>query len=374
MKNLFILLIFIPVICFSQTLTVNNNQTYITSGNASYSDITLNNNSLLHVVNPDSIYCSGNVSSSNGIGITIDDGGILHIVGTLSGNNNIQLNVSGKITIGSIDINNNGILTILGNGEVSILGDLTAENGTNIEIDFDGTLSVGGNVIIDEATSSVNVNGSFNIDGSYNGPAFTGAGTVTENDILIYPNTLPVEFLGMSINCENGGYNTVTWETASETNSDYFILERSRDGIHWLEIAEMKAKGNSTNESRYTFYDLKAGRYFEGYYQLTQIDYDGMFEIFDPITVQCKTDEKYEIMAYPNPTEDKVLITINSLKESQVQLSLITLTGQSLKTQTITLDRGINSFPYDLSEYNKGMYIINVVDTDIIQNISITKK
>lgn len=374
MKNLFALIILFPFFCFTQTLTINNNQTHTTSGDASYSSISLGNNGLLNVVGPDSIYCSGNVSSSNGIGITIGDGGVLHIDGTLSGNNNIQLNVSGKITIGSVDINNNGTLTILGSGEVSILGDLTAENGTDIEIDFDGTLSVGGNVTIDEATSSVNVNGSFIIDGSYNGPAFTGEGTVNEGGVLVYPATLPVEFLGMSVNCENGGYNTVTWETASETNSDYFILERSRDGIHWTEVSEIKAAGTSNKTKTYTYYDLQSGRYFEGYYQLTQIDYDGLFEIFDPISVRCETEEKYQISAYPNPTEGQVLITIYSLIESEVELKLTNMSGQNLKTENKMLEKGVNVFEFNLSEYGKGIYLMNVKDESSVQNISISKK
>jgi len=374
MKNLFALIILFPFFCFTQTLTINNNQTNTTSGDASYSSISLGNNGLLNVVGPDSIYCSGNVSSSNGIGITIDDGGVLHIDGTLSGNNNIQLNVSGKITIGSVDINNNGILTILGSGTVSILGNLTAENGTDIEIDFDGTLSVGGNVTIDESTSSVNVNGSFIIDGSYTGPSFTGVGTVNEGGVLVYPATLPVEFLGMSVNCENGGYNTVTWETASETNSDYFILERSRDGIHWTEVSEIKAAGTSNKTKTYTYYDLQSGRYFEGYYQLTQIDYDGLFEIFDPISVRCETEEKYQISAYPNPTEGKVLITIYSLIESEVELKLTNMSGQNLKTENKMLEKSVNVFEFNLSEYSKGIYLMNVKDESSVQNISISKK
>ena len=63
----------------------------------------------------------------------------------------------------------------------------------------------------------------------------------------------------MEVECSNGGYNTITWKTASESNSDYFVLERSRDGIHWTEITELKAAGTSNKENHYTHYDLGAG-------------------------------------------------------------------------------------------------------------------
>ena len=374
MKNLLFLILFFPFISCTQTLSVGNNQTHTTSGDNSYSNISIGNNGLLHVINSDSIYSLGDITSSNGIGITVDNGAILHADGSLIGNNSIQLNISGKITLGSVNINNNGTLTILGTGELSILGDLTAENGTHIDIDFDGTLDVGGDVTIDEATSTANVNGNFIIGGTYSGPTFTGDGTVTEGGTIVYPVELPVDFLGMEVECSNGGYNLVTWKTASESNSDYFVLERSRDGIHWTEIAELKAAGTSNKENHYTHYDLGAGRYFEGYYQLTQVDYDGKFKIYDPVSVQCNKEAEYQVAVYPNPVTDKMLVTVYSLKPSHIEIDLTNLSGQILKEKEFELEKGMNVFEFDLSSYKKGLYIIYVKDEEHFQSLSVSKK
>ena len=374
MKNLLFLILFFPFISCTQTLSVGNNQTHTTSGDNSYSNISIGNNGLLHVINSDSIYSLGDITSSNGIGITVDNGAILHADGSLIGNNSIQLNISGKITLGSVNINNNGTLTILGTGELSILGDLTAENGTHIDIDFDGTLDVGGDVTIDEATSTANVNGNFIIGGTYSGPTFTGDGTVTEGGTIVYPVELPVDFLGMEVECSNGGYNLVTWKTASESNSDYFVLERSRDGIHWTEIAELKAAGTSNKENHYTHYDLGAGRYFEGYYQLTQVDYDGKFKIYNPVSVQCNKEAEYQVAVYPNPVTDKMLVTVYSLKPSHIEIDLTNLSGQILTQREFELEKGMNVFEFDLASYKKGLYIIYVKDEEHFQSLSVSKK
>ena len=374
MKNLLLALLLTPFISCTQTLSVGNNQTHTTSGDNSYSNVSIGNNGLLHVVNTDSIHSAGDITSSNGIGITVDAGAILHADGSLTGNNSIQLNISGKITLGSVDINNNGTLTILGTGELFILGDLTAENGTHIDIDFAGTLDVSGNVVIDEATSTANVNGNFVIGGTYSGPAFTGDGTVTEGGTIVYPVELPVDFLGMEVECSNGGYNTVTWKTASESNSDYFVLERSRDGIHWTEITELKAAGTSNKENHYTHYDLGAGRYFEGYYQLTQVDYDGKFKIYDPVSVQCNKQAEYQVAVYPNPVTDKMLVTVYSLKPSHIEIDLTNLSGQILTQREFELEKGMNVFEFDLASYRKGLYIIYVKDEEHFQSLSVSKK
>ena len=374
MKNFLFLILLFPFISCTQTLSIGNNQTHTTSGDNSYSNISIGNNGLLHVVNTDSIYSAGDITSSNGIGITVDAGSILHADGSLTGNNSIQLNISGKITLSSVNINNNGTLTILGTGELFILGDLTAENGTHIDIDFAGTLDVGGNVVIDEATSTTNVNGNFVIGGTYSGPAFTGDGTVTESGTIVYPVELPVDFLGMEVECSNGGYNTVTWKTASESNSDYFVLERSRDGIHWTEITELKAAGTSNKENHYTHYDLGAGRYFEGYYQLTQVDYDGKFKIYDPVSVQCNKQAEYQVAVYPNPVTDKMLVTVYSLKPSHIEIDLTNLSGQILTQREFKLEKGMNVFEFDLASYRKGLYIIYVKDEEHFQSLSVSKK
>jgi hypothetical protein len=374
MKNLLLVLLLTPFISCTQTLSVGNNQTHTTSGDNSYSNISIGNNGLLHIVNTDSIYSAGDITSSNGIGITVDAGAILHADGSLVGNNSIQLNISGKLTLGSVNINNNGTLTISGTGELNILGDLTAENGTSIDIDFAGTLDVGGNVVIDEATSTANVNGNFVIGGTYSGPAFTGDGTVTESGTIVYPVELPVDFLGMEVECSNGGYNTVTWKTASESNSDYFVLERSRDGIHWTEITELKAAGTSNKENHYTHYDLGAGRYFEGYYQLTQVDYDGKFKIYDPVSVQCNKEAEYQVAVYPNPVTDKMLVTVYSLKSSHIEIDLTNLSGQILTQREFELKKGMNVFEFDLASYKKGLYIIYVKDEEHFQSLSVSKK
>jgi hypothetical protein len=374
MKNLLLVLLLTPFISCTQTLSVGNNQTHTTSGDNSYSNISIGNNGLLHIVNTDSIYSAGDITSSNGIGITVDAGAILHADGSLVGNNSIQLNISGKLTLGSVNINNNGTLTISGTGELNILGDLTAENGTSIDIDFAGTLDVGGNVVIDEATSTANVNGNFVIGGTYSGPAFTGDGTVTESGTIVYPVELPVDFLGMEVECSNGGYNTVTWKTASESNSDYFVLERSRDGIHWTEITELKAAGTSNKENHYTHYDLGAGRYFEGYYQLTQVDYDGKFKIYDPVSVQCNKEAEYQVAVYPNPVTDRMLVTVYSLKSSHIEIDLTNLSGQILTQREFELKKGMNVFEFDLASYKKGLYIIYVKDEEHFQSLSVSKK
>jgi hypothetical protein len=74
---------------------------------------------------------------------------------------------------------------------------------------------------------------------------------------IIPPTGLPVELLyfeGYGYN----HYNTLKWSTASEYNSDYFLLERSVDGEQWDYVGTTKSMGNSNQVVNYlTWKDIK---------------------------------------------------------------------------------------------------------------------
>ena len=65
----------------------------------------------------------------------------------------------------------------------------------------------------------------------------------------------------------------LTWTTATETNSDYFTIEKSATGDDfWEEIARVEAAGNSTSETNYVYHDEFADGL--AYYRLSQVDVD----------------------------------------------------------------------------------------------------
>jgi len=105
-------------------------------------------------------------------------------------------------------------------------------------------------------------------------------------ELIEIPMTpLPVEltyFIGENVN--EG--NVLRWQTASEHNSDYFLIERSTTGEFNENsvIATRKSAGNSTSVLDYSFVDIT----FENainYYKLVQVDFDGKYKEYGPIAI-----------------------------------------------------------------------------------------
>lgn len=102
-------------------------------------------------------------------------------------------------------------------------------------------------------------------------------GNTPGNDIIINGTAvLPVELAGFHARRQNDAV-VLDWETKTETNCDYFAIERSADGRVYEELDRAPGAGNSVlpRQYRWTDTDPLPGR---NYYRLRQTDFDGTYD------------------------------------------------------------------------------------------------
>lgn len=78
--------------------------------------------------------------------------------------------------------------------------------------------------------------------------------------------------------------NLLEWETATETNNDYFTIHRSGYPINWVIVSKIDGVGTSGYKHYYRYVDKD---YLNDitYYYISQTDYDGKRKDFDIISV-----------------------------------------------------------------------------------------
>jgi hypothetical protein len=111
--------------------------------------------------------------------------------------------------------------------------------------------------------------------------------------IEIFP--LPVEMISFEgTNHEEG--NLLVWKTASEHNSDYYLIECSTTGEfnESTVIGNKTAAGNSNQVMEYSFLDNNF-RETINYYRITQVDFNGEYKIYGPISIDNRTTKKVVI-------------------------------------------------------------------------------
>jgi hypothetical protein len=172
---------------------------------------------------------------------------------------------------------------------------------------------------------------------------------------------LPIELESFTANCEDENVQ-ITWTTASETNNDYFTLEKSSDLTNWNSFATIKGAGNSNTSQTYLYSDTNE---YPGtfYYRLKQTDYDGAFKYFGPYAVSCDSENDF-FSLYPNPASSELKCDLYSSIEGKAKVDITNAFGQVVYNQTYDLQRGFNYINFDISKNNSGLYYFKIYTED----------
>jgi len=153
------------------------------------------------------------------------------------------------------------------------------------------------------------------------------------------------------------------WATASETNNDYFTVERSQDGENFSELFKKPGAGISTTNLYYFGYDNKP---FDGisYYRLKQTDYDGKYEYSNIESVNFNylaTNKESDFKIYPNPAVNhKFALSYEVNKSLQIEMKLYNAVGQLIYQTDWVSEKGVNQKEFSFPELAEGLYMIEL--------------
>ena len=240
-------------------------------------------------------------------------------------------------------------------------------------INYSGTISNAG---------GGSISGSSNLKLCRNGgtPAcstITGIGSVTCSETAC-SNPLPVVFTNFSGFPNNNGIN-LSWTTAQEYNNDYFVVERSYDGINFDVVKTIKGKGTTTNSTTYLTFDDDANILKPVYYRLKQVDFDGKFSYSSIIFIN-EDESKQGFTIYPNPVEDIGTTLFAKFYETDINdyanVSLFDATGKEI--QKYSIENIQSDFVYSIKDENlfipQGSYYLKIVTKSRVYNQKVVIK
>jgi hypothetical protein len=168
---------------------------------------------------------------------------------------------------------------------------------------------------------------------------------------------LPVELVSFAANCEDNNTVAVNWTTASEHNSDYYTVEKSRDGSIWNVLKTIPAAGNSTQLINYSVADATdvSGTI---YYRLTQVDVDGALKVYDIVSTNCFAEKELTLLAYPNPSNGQFSLKIENAKGGKYDLAITDMQGKTIDQQSIDLESGTTVVKLNPANVQPGVYLL----------------
>jgi hypothetical protein len=174
---------------------------------------------------------------------------------------------------------------------------------------------------------------------------------------------LPVELTQFSATCSENAAN-INWQTASEHNSAYFEVLKSRDGENWNSLATVDAAGNSSEAINYSINDNTDATTV--YYKLNQVDKDGKSKEYGPISANC--NENTSVYIYPNPTNGEFNLVGMEHFGTITSLELKDATGKVVKVMQPT------STQFSCNELKTGVYFLAVSAGKTMKVIKIIKE
>ena len=167
---------------------------------------------------------------------------------------------------------------------------------------------------------------------------------------------LPVTMSSFNNTCKNGN-TLLEWSTASETNNDYFAIERSDQSFEFYEIGRVMGSGNSNINNSYSFLD-PAFNNKTTYYRIKQVDFNGEFRYHRIVASSCYKTE-FEVVNH-QLTSDKLDLTVNSFENENVTVYLYDLQGRLIIESNYQLTRGNNKIKLNSFNINSGIYLLNI--------------
>jgi len=183
-------------------------------------------------------------------------------------------------------------------------------------------------------------------DGTF--PYFIGYGTGS--------SPLPIEMVYFEATKHGQGV-LIEWHTATELNNDYFLVERSSDGIQFETINQVNGAGDSSGLLKYSIVDTNAP-YGIVYYHIKQIDFDGAFE-YSEIRIIYNT-ELSQFKIYPNAITDIVAVDLPVLDNGTATITVLDAQARALLSDRYSVGVGNNQINCDLSSLMPGIYFLKV--------------
>jgi hypothetical protein len=169
-----------------------------------------------------------------------------------------------------------------------------------------------------------------------------------------YTCVLPLHFISFTGEQQNKNVN-LQWQTSDDINTVQFTIQRSTDGINFINIGMVKAKQpNSTNN--YTYTDNVAASHAPNlFYRLQITGKDGKVTTSEIIKLSVEINSS-DFILQPNPAKNYFTVASNGSALQNVTVNITDVSGRTVLQQKISGDQKIN-----INTLKPGCYFVRIV-------------
>lgn len=219
---------------------------------------------------------------------------------------------------------------------------------------FNGlTSQLMGNQLVSLSSLQLSGQGNTYVHFNWNTPGGFTPGSLNTNQIFGTPLSLPASISYFDAYHEKNKVS-LNWATSEERNSDYFSIERSKDGVSYTEIGQVNSITNSDILTQYEFTDEFPSSGLN-YYRLKLISLSNDHIYSDVLQINFEKEIPKGIKLYPNPADDFIYLQPTFDLQGAFEIQILNGMNQSLKMQKFN---DSNKPSIDISDLSPGIYFL----------------
>lgn len=280
------------------------------------------------------------------------------------------------VVLANLNGNTSGDALVHSNGRVAVKGNVrdNGGGGTLFTVQNQGQVYVHNNVVYSGGGSKIINNNSTNPYGLYVNGSITNSGggaTTTGNSAnqatmvstnpdftnwvtnVLNLGPLPVTWGAVNLKLSDNIVR-INWETVSEKDCDFFVIERSQDLETWTQLGEVSGAGESHDLLSYSFEDSNPDLGVN-YYRIRQFDFNGDYSVSKTISINKGSLQELNHMPklYPNPSNGSFFI-LNA--NGNAEIVVCNKFGKTVSYSVTDLE---SAFRIDIQD-NPGMYFVTI--------------
>jgi hypothetical protein len=169
---------------------------------------------------------------------------------------------------------------------------------------------------------------------------------------------LPITLIDFSAVCNGKNNVLLNWSTATEKNGSHFDIMNSSDGINFIKINSVIAKGNSSSVNNYSLL-IENKKELGNYFLLKMVDVDQTYKNSKILYVgdDCSLNDEQPTLFYNQ--QSGIVVSATSKDETTFTLNIIDAAGRLIKEESLQIHEGYNNIVID-PELASGVYLVNL--------------
>lgn len=167
--------------------------------------------------------------------------------------------------------------------------------------------------------------------------------------------------------------NMISWSTAEETDSKFFVIQKSMEGIDYVTVGQVNAAGTTNESNNYRYLDLSTGEN-RMYYRLMQVDLDGSFTYTQTVLMTRNNENNFLITAMSSTITDRIFtLTIRSSVKDKLEYNFVDSNSKVVKEGSAEIVDGANMVAFDLLKVENGLLKLELKLKDEVEEVFIRK-